>query len=290
MQSNFLSLSYILELFSKYSNELSTNRFRTICEGPGGAFDGGISRVDGILFYLLIRDLNLKNGLEFSYGSGYSTGFWYEALRQNQLQSDEFTTFMSWDIERFECFNDRMGKLGFCNHFKHEDALNGIPQYLYNNKLCGKIDWLWVDSCHRGDFCQKYLKLIFPLLSDVCLIGIHDMYYGGEFLNHYGPISYSDIKGTPGADAIAEGQCLSDYFRRNDYVVYSTHKLFGQSHDHSRILPRNDELCRSISNVYSEFDYPASQQHGGNPRSCMSLIALKSDFWAGLEIIHEEKI
>ena len=281
---SFLDKKFLVNLYSKYNNELCSDRFQSMCYSGDGQLDGNISHLDGELIYLLIRELNLQNGIEFSSGSGFSTAFVVEGLRKNR--SDRFATF---DLERGDSFNDRSIKFNFVKYFYHEEAILGILKYIHNQTFVGQIDLLVVDSCHEGWFAQKYTRQIWPLLSPNCIIFIHDMCYKCMNLNqfsNYGLVHPSEICGT--SFSKGEAEVLRNYFGNidNDYVMFSTHRMFGQSHDYSTELPRNNELCESIFKVYPKFQFPACQLSGGSPRPPMSLVTLKSNSWGALESIY----
>ena len=112
-----------------------------------------------------------------------------------------------------------------------------------------------------------------------CILIIHDMCYNPyvryddvEGLNHYGPIDASEIAGT--IYALGEGRFLSEYFRnKRDYWIFSTHRLFGDCHDYSTVLPRNMDLVESLTANSEGFELPPSAGiAGGDPRPPMALI------------------
>ena len=271
LPQNFLTFEYLVDLYSRYAEELRSPGMFLTRTASNGDHDGGISRVDGELLYLLIRDLKPSNTIEFSPNEGYSTGFIARALHQNSRPH----TFATFDLVELPNFSVRMRSLGLSPQLILGDALVNIPRYTESLNIKGKIDFLYIDSDHSAEFTVKYIQTIFPLLAPGCVVMIHDMsYYPNDPTNfsHYGSCKPNEIKGT--VAAIGEGQILAHFFSQLPNIqVFSTQRTFGDCHEESSILPRNRNLIEALSLAAPGFCLPPSAGMGGGfPRSPMCLI------------------
>jgi predicted O-methyltransferase YrrM len=271
MNVSYFHEDHIRALYQKYESELCSDLMGAVKVDERGRHDGGISRVDGELVYMLMRELGVRNAIEFSPNEGYSTAFVYAALQANSPDS----TFATFDLEVYPAFLTRMSRLGMEATIFRGDALVNIPRYLDTRELTGKIDFCFIDSDHSYDFAKRYCKELFPLLGPRCVFYIHDMCYRPhDFQNfsHYGQIHGTEIGGTgysPG-----EAAYLCEFFSAcpGKYLLFSTHKLFGDSHEYSSILPRNLPLIEALEQTIEGFQLPPSAgQEGGIPRCPMGL-------------------
>ncbi|MCX8027487.1 MAG: class I SAM-dependent methyltransferase, partial [Thermodesulfovibrionales bacterium] len=201
--------------------------------------------LDGLILYALINMLKPKNIIEFSPFRGYSTVFIYEALRK---VSDDFT-FATFDLCECTEFTEMMRLFDIDLKVKCGDAISTVPQYIKENDLIGKIDLCHIDSMHEYDFAKDYIEKILPLLGDNCVIAIHDMYFLPDSIDEpfdfYEPISYLNI--CPNPASIGEARAVREYFKeRDDYVLFSTHRLFGGFGHCAPPLPLNKALIECI--------------------------------------------
>jgi len=272
MATSFFSSEYICSLYEKYADELCSDRMMAMKLDQDGNHDGGLSRVDAELVYMLMRDRGVRNAIEFSPNWGYSTTFLLEALRQN----GEPSTFSTFDMECYPEFVTRMKAFDLSVRFNQGDALDCVPAYLREHGLEGAIDFCFIDSDHSFEFAREYCARILPLLGPNCFLFIHDMCYrplAPTRFSHYGAISPLEIGGT--AFALGEAAYLGGFFftRNDEYEVYSTHRLFGDAHEYSTQLPRNEELIERITRVAPCFSLPPSAGwEGGIPRPPMGLL------------------
>jgi len=274
VDSDFFQESHIKYLYRKYEDELNTDDMMAMKKDPHGNPDGGISHVDGEIVHMLVREMGVRHAIEFSPNEGYSTAFIYSALQKNH---DTFT-FATFDMELSPFFVRRMKQFGINVLFSQGDALVNIPKYLDARGLTGEIEFCFIDSDHSYDFARRYCSELVPLMGDRCIYFIHDMCYRPhDFQNfsHYGKVSPFEIGGT--AYARGEGSYLCEYFVRHHgkYVIFSTHKLFGDSHECSSILPRNLALIQELTTMIKGFQLPPSAgQKGGMPRPPMGLLVI----------------
>ncbi len=274
LDSDFFQESHIKYLYEKYGGELNTDTMMALKKDSHGNPDGGISRVDGEIVYMLVREMGIRHAIEFSPNEGYSTAFIYSALQKNH---DTFT-FATFDMALSPFFMKRMRQFGMNVFFGEGDALENIPKYLDTRDLVGKIEFCFIDSDHSWDFARRYCDSLLPLMSECCIYFIHDMCYRPhDFQNfsHYGNISPLEIGGT--VSALGEGSYLCEYFARHHgkHAIFSTHKLFGDSHEYSSILPRNSGLIEDLTAMVNGFQLPPSAgQKGGMPRVPMGLLVI----------------
>jgi predicted O-methyltransferase YrrM/Flp pilus assembly protein TadD len=204
-----------------------------------------LNELDGLIIYYLIRQLKPKNVIEFSPYRGCSTVYIYKALQKNCIPF----SLATFDISQCPEFTECMGLLDIPLSVTTGDALHTVPKYIRKNGLEGKIDLCLVDSDHSYEFAKTYIEKIFPLLGKDCVILIHDLYYSPNNFDlpfdHYAPIRSGNICENPAS--IGEARAVREFFRgRNDYVLYSTHRLFGGVADCSPLLPLNVPLLIKI--------------------------------------------
>jgi predicted O-methyltransferase YrrM len=277
LDAPFFSAEHICSLYAKYADELGSERMMAMKRDQDGNHDGGISRVDAELVYMFMRERGVRNAIEFSPNRGYSTAFLFEALTRN----GEPSTFSTFDMEVYPDFVKRMQQFGMNVRFNQGDALECVPAYVSDHGLEGALDFCFIDSDHSFEFAVQYCAEILPLLGPDCFLFIHDMCYRPQVpteFSHYGPISPLEIGGT--VFAIGEAAYLSVYFftHRDRYRVYSTHRLFGDAHEYSTQLPRNESLIERIQAVSPSFSLPPSPSiEGGMPRPPMGLFVFPAD-------------
>lgn len=162
---NDLNLAYILKLYEKYKHELKVVRkaqrwlFQKIL--------GEIEDVEAEITYLLIREEKPLVVVEASPKKGYSTGWILAALRNNQ-QGKLFSFDLINDAQ--ETFKNSLIAKNYWQFFKGDikDNLDKIPN---------KINHLFMDSDHSGDFAQWYIKNLFPKVEPKGIIQVHDIFY-----------------------------------------------------------------------------------------------------------------
>lgn len=201
--------------------------------------------LDGLLLYSLIRHLKPINVIEFSPYMGYSTVFIYKAL----LMNNNAFTFRTFDLSERAEFRELMSLFDIPIGVVTGDALKTVPDYIKRNGLEGKIDFCLVDSDHGYDFAKAYINNIFSLLGKDCIIAIHDMQYCPDSINmsfdFYRPINPNEICET--ILSIGEAIALREFFTdRKDYVLISSHRLFGGMGQCAPPLPLNKGLIDAI--------------------------------------------
>lgn len=226
--------SYNVELYDIYQQR--DNIWHTTCL---------FNDLDGLLLYALIRHTRPKNVIEFSPYKGYSTVFIYKALFRN----DTAFSFNTFDLtERME-FKELMSLFDIPIGIEAGDALKTVPDYIKKRGIEGNIDLCFVDSDHGYDFARSYIDNIFPLLGNDCIIAIHDIQYCPDSINipfdFYSPINANEICET--ISSIGEAIALREFFgEMDDYVLISSHKLFGGGGQCAPPLPLNRGLIEAI--------------------------------------------
>lgn len=265
---------FVESLYRRFGSELSSDYMMGLKCAEGGAHDGGISRVDGELVYMVLRAMDARHVVEFSPNQGYSTAFLAQALVANGAEE----LVATFDLYLFPGFVSRLQGLGLDALFHKGDALENIPRYLAEHNLWGRIDFCFIDSDHSYDFARRYCTEIMPLLGEDCVYFIHDLCYRPMDVtrfSHYGAINPFEIGGT--AVALGEAAYLSEYFvaHADRYSLYSTHRCFGDQHECSTRLPRNEELIAWLAREIPGFSLPPSAGvAGGIPRPPMGLLAI----------------
>jgi len=125
--------------------------------------------VEAEVTYLLVREFRPHTIVEISPGSGWSTSWILNAIRDNtygKLWSydlvDHSTNIVPMDLSR-----------------ERWDFIKGdIRQNL--GKLPKEIDYLFMDSDHSADFACWYLEKIFPQLSDGIVVSVHDVFHTAD--------------------------------------------------------------------------------------------------------------
>lgn len=271
MQPNFFSHEDIVARYVEFSDELFSDTLMAMKRDRGGNHDGAMSRVEAELLYTVLRRIRPKHALEFSPNHGYSTAFVAEALKAN----DDGTVLHTFDLHAHEGLVPRMEHFNLGAVFHQGDALEQVPLYIVDNDLVGAIDFCLIDSDHTYDFARKYGSLVIPLLGPRCVMFIHDMCYRPQNFQqfaHYGELLPYEIGGT--ITSLGEAAYLQEWYLAHidDYAIFSTHRLFGDNHEFSSVLPRNESLITALQNVSPHFSLPNSAgQEGGFPRCPMGL-------------------
>ena len=270
MDPVFTGQGYVESLYRNYADELSSEYTMGLKWADDGAHDGGISRVDGELVYMLLRDLNARNVIEFSPNQGYSTAFLAQALVANG--SDKLLA--TFDLELYPKIFPRMQGLDLAAFFHKGDALEKIPRYLAGGRSRPTYRFL----SYRQRSHQRICPEILPILGENCVYFIHDLCYRPldvTCISHYVAINPFEIGGT--AMALGEAACLSEHFiaHATRYSLFSTNRCFGDQHECSTRLARNKELIDKLTRAVAGFSLPPSAGvAGGIPRPPMGLLVV----------------
>ncbi len=233
-----------------------------------------LNELDGLFIYSLIRQLKPRNVIEFSPYRGCSTVYIYKALQKNSNDP----TFATFDLCQCPEFTEAMGLFDIPLSVTTGDALQTVPKYIIDNGLEGKIDLCFVDSDHSYEFAKAYTEKIFPLLGKNCVIVVHDLYCSPNNFDlpfdHYAPIRSGNICENPAS--IGEARAVREFFsRRNDYVLYSTHRLYGGLGDCSPLLPLNVSLLIEIG--LEEYYYLESGRYWSQPPMLVAAVPSNID-------------
>lgn len=160
-------IDHILHLYEKYQDDLRLVREaqkRFYSEGKALGLNPQLGDMEAEITYLRIREFKPETVVEFSPASGWSTSWILHALKDNGAG-----TLYSYDLV---------------------DSASGIiPPALAHGRwvfhkgdvktnlatLAPPIEYLFIDSDHRGDFARWYIADIFPRLAPHTPVSAHDI-------------------------------------------------------------------------------------------------------------------
>ena len=238
---NFLFSEYFLYLYEKYASELKElreiekNRYNQKIFPTTGQYDLFESQI----LYMLIRDAQPENVVEFSSNCGYSTLFTASALKRNgkgYLHSFEFVPdFLN--TAKKNIFN--YGLSNWVNFILGDVKKTLIP-YI-EGELKESPDIVFIDSDHSYPFARWYIQNIFPLLKKETLVHVHDVLPpSADVLIDNG--SRKDVVTQTG-----ENKAINEFLQRNGYL---NDKGFCYLHEMTFC---NFEWMDAVKEIYSHF-------------------------------------
>ncbi|MFX0142112.1 MAG: class I SAM-dependent methyltransferase, partial [Candidatus Hodarchaeota archaeon] len=131
--------------------------------------DPGLDDIEAEIVYLLIREFKPENIVEISPGSGWSSSWILNAIKDNKHGN-----LYSYDIiDKAQKFLPKNLASYSWNFFQGDIKKN-------LNKLPDKIDYLFIDSDHSAKFCLWYIEKLFPKLKNNTLISVHDVFRSSD--------------------------------------------------------------------------------------------------------------
>lgn len=156
-----LMLEYFESLYSKYSSSLN-EAYSFAAECSSRAYlepQFGVYESD--LLFLLARESNPNHIVEISPCGGYSSVFLYKSLTRNEQKYESF------DIhDRSE--RNLPNEVRSTRKFHLGDA----KEHLFDDE----IDFLLMDSDHSYEFCDWYVKSVFPAVKRDSWIFVNDIF------------------------------------------------------------------------------------------------------------------
>jgi len=163
---DLLNTKKIIDLYIKYKNELQEvgDAIRSFLdENNEKGFTAQCSDIECEMTYMFLRELNPNNVVEFSPCQGYSSIWILHALNKNN-NGYLFSFDLIDDSSKFI-----PSYLGARRIFFKGDVKLNI------SKFPKSIDYVFIDSDHGGEFCDWYIKNIFPLIRSGIYISVHDV-------------------------------------------------------------------------------------------------------------------
>ena len=163
---NLLSTNGILDLYKKYYDELLEIEDEIklfLDENCKKGLNPQFSDIEAEITYMFIRELKPKNIVEFSPCYGYSSIWILNALTKNNNG-----ILFSFDLisESNKYIPDSLKERRI---FFEGDVKSNI------DKFPKSIDYLFIDSDHSEEFCQWYIKSVFPMVKNNTYVSVHDV-------------------------------------------------------------------------------------------------------------------
>lgn len=228
----------IIQLFKDHWHQVKESDVKAIC-----AEGGGISAFECVLMYLYILSTRPRSIIEFSPNHGYSS----MAIAMAQRQMRNRWAFATFEINKTFCARTNARIAGhrlteYCQCVQG-NANTEVPKYV-KRKGC-YVDFCFIDSDHRAQFAQNYIKLVFPSLQPGCLIGVHDIAANKRSSNGSGTFKSSLQEGTY---KDGEEQPIRQYLNNNKLPYTVLHGITGGNHEGAR-QEVNNELYDEIQKI-----------------------------------------
>jgi predicted O-methyltransferase YrrM len=233
----------IICLFEKHWDSVKEEDRKLILKN-----DGGIDPLEAFLLYISILEKNPELVIEMGPNKGYSSIAIAAGMRNINKKASFVTFEINWKIKEQLTRNLINAKL-YPNYISiiMGDAIQLIPkiledEYRENDRKAGII---FIDSNHTEPFAKKYIKKIFPLLSDDCLVVIHDI--KAEERSNHGHVNFgtSLFGGTHG---FGEENAVRNYLKNNNIKYLALHSMTGGTHEGAN-LPINKEFYSEIEKI-----------------------------------------
>ncbi len=215
-----IDTTYFLSLVAKHKEYLTLDKMASLF----AVQNGDCTNVqDCLLMYLLILEHKPQHVVEFSPMLGYSTRYLASALKILNKPDSMITVEINQNY--FIKTGERLDKAGLLHicHVLSGDAISVVKKEITTRNR--QVDFVFIDSDHSRVFAEKYIKEIFPLLSDNCIIVVHDICgvnagTGPHSLNFKSSL-------TSNSDKFAEYKPIKKYLEDNKKDFTLTHPLFG---------------------------------------------------------------
>lgn len=119
---------------------------------------GPIQKEDALLLYAVLKILCPKNIIEFGTQKGYSTKLFIKAMRD-----DAYLT--TYDTDRLD--KETQDKIT-------HPRVKIINDSQENFSSTESVDFVFMDASHNLEINQKTFIKLLPLLTDNCIIAVHD--------------------------------------------------------------------------------------------------------------------
>ncbi len=231
-----LSENFFAELFERYIPDADSSDLNEIYKSDGCS----CGRLCGLLLYLLVLEFKPNRVLEFSSAYGYSTACLAFAMRRLGKKDSMITCEI--DDKKFKSKLEARIHRNQLHEYLNVvwgDALHTLPKVLRDGTK--EVDFCFVDSCHKEWFADRYIKEIFPLMSERCVICVHDI--AAKTADPQGDFNTNEPHNG------GEWRALKRWLRENDLSYTLVHSIFGGKEDRSNKLPVNEKLYSRVNQV-----------------------------------------
>ena len=220
---------------------IESEKFSEILRGD----DPGCGRLTALLLYCLVLEHQPRHVIEFSPASGFSSAAIALAMKRLGFKNS-FTTFEWSELKQRPRVEARFDRLDINDYVRciWGDALTNIPQHIQEKNIVGQVDFCFVDSGHSREFAERYIREVFPLLSDDCVIVIHDI--SAACTN---PQGFFETNMYPGSECILECEAVREWVQKHDIDYTLTHAIFGGKEERSANLPLNKEIYNLLDDI-----------------------------------------
>lgn len=212
----------IIDLVTKHKDHLKLDKMRHLFS----VRNGDCTNVqDCLLMYLLILENNPRHVVEFSPMFGYSTKYLASAMRELSRPGNMFT--VEKNISYAGICERRLGKHNLTHYCKliSGDGITQTKNQIMGRGWKNKVDFIFIDSDHSKQFAEKYIKQVFPLLSDNCIIIVHDICGRCKNTGAHSLNFKSSLNST--TDKFSEYKAVKDFLIETNTEHTLTHPIFG---------------------------------------------------------------
>ncbi len=226
---------------------------------------------DCVVLYLLALEYEPRHVVEFSPMLGYSTRYLATAMKHLGRPGSMFTVDCSKGYaEKTRGRLESMGLSKYCEVL-HGDAINITKSQIKIRDW--NVDLIFIDSDHSYSFGKRYIKEVFPLLSNDCIVMIHDICGRTQDTTPYSRDFRTSLRSN--TNKFAEYRAVKEFLIDKDLLHTLTHPLLGGwwqacswrsvGQETSPKLPENAEFYKAYKEIvgYDLNDYRNFQHPNG---------------------------
>lgn len=224
---------------------------------------------DCVLMYLLILDNDPRHIVEFSPMLGYSTRYLATAMKILGRSGSMFT--VDCEAGYAESTRKRLKKMGlkdYCQVIRGDGISVTREEVL---RRVWEVEFIFIDSNHSYQFGKRYIKEVFPVLSEGCIVMVHDICGQSVETKPHGRDFTTSLRSTD--NKFAEYRAIKEFLIEQNIEHTLTHPLLGgwwqwcswrsSGLESSPKLPENTEFYRAYYetvgydlNDYRNFQHP----------------------------------
>ena len=163
----FTAVSFTNIEYVEKNYDVFKNLFRATNYGVSG---GQLDDIERQFLHYFVEFIKPKKIIEFSCAAGCSTVTISKALKMQNIVPDYFETH---DIDP-KCTEATKALLDG-NDIKFVNIKLGDVFETMNYENLKNADFVFIDSDHRKEFCEKYAKEILPLIKSNAWVAVHDI-------------------------------------------------------------------------------------------------------------------